>query len=192
MNDRSCKTSFITIQMLKNPMLMVYLKFVCNCCWWYYCHFTIICFVESSNTHMFQMNILLIVFYSFNHIAIFKIIILQLPSFWVGKARFKASSAYVFLFKKFAKKHLMKGQWINDSNDIYICSEENLRIWWNIWDCIICWNEILKIAWLVDKRVLKWPRYYGIYIHSRLRILLKLNFKLRSFYYLLLNLAILD
>jgi len=174
-------------------MLMVYLKFVCKCCWWYYCHFTIICFVESFNTHIFQMNILLIVSYSFNHIGIFLIIILQLPSFWGCKARFKASSAYVFLFKKFAKtpNERPMNKWLKWYIYLFWRKFKNMMKYlglyhllkWSPQNCLIIRQMCVE---------LKWPRYYGIYIHSRLRILLKLNFKLRSFYYLLLNLAILD
>jgi hypothetical protein len=135
---------------------------------------------KLQHSHVSNEHFLFIVSYPFSHIPIFIIIFCNSLHFGIVKQGLRWAPPYVFLFKKIAK-HLMKGQWINDSNDIYICYEENLRMWWNIRDCIICWNEILKIAWLFDKHVLKWPRYYGIYIHSRLRILLKLNFKLRSF-----------
>jgi hypothetical protein len=141
-------------------MLMVYLKFVCKCCWWYYCHFTIICFVESFNTHIFQMNILLIVSYSFNHIGIFLIIILQLPSFWGCKARFKASSAYVFLFKKFAKtpNERPMNKWLKWYIYLFWRKFKNMMKYlglyhllkWNPQNCLISRQtcvEVAKILW---------------------------------------------
>ncbi len=122
-----------------------------------------------------------IVSYPFSHIPIFIINFLQLPSFWDCKARFKVSSPKCIPFQKNCKtpNERPMNKWLKWY--VYICYEENLRIWWNIRDCITCWNEILKIAWLCDKDVLKWPIYYGIYIHSRFIILLKPNFKLIIF-----------
>jgi hypothetical protein len=134
-----------------------------------------------SNEHFINCFFILLVILKF-----FKLLFCNSLHFSVVKQGLRRAP-HMYSFSKTFAKHLMKGQWINDSM-IYICSKKDLRIWWNIWHCIICWNEILKIAWLFDKHVLKWPRYYAIYIHSRFRIMLKLNFKLRSFYYLLLNL----
>jgi hypothetical protein len=128
-----------------------------------------------SNEHFYLLFFILLVIFQY-----LLLLFCNSLHFGIVKQGLRWAPPNVFLFKKIAK-HLMKAQWINDSNDIYICYEENLRIWWNIWDCIICWNEIVKIAWLFDKHVLKWPRYYGIYIHSRLRFLLKPNFKLIIF-----------